>query len=288
VDLLPLAAADPNHDENALQACFQAYRQTAPLSESASRYFYKRYRRLLLSKLQSTVRMVPSQREQLNREAGALLEIWHGREKESDTLVYLAQLAPPSLRKLFPNVIGEHLDPALPMLPHLPSETDVRLWRHVCLRGQDPGAANTLHRLTLLDQAEIFRPLPAEVMLEITHTLCRMKLNTGEIIIWEGEVNDDVYILVEGELEVGVTREGQFKRFDVIRTGEVFGEMAFFTREPRNATIRASGPSECLVLKGSDLRVFAFQHPSVLMQMAGVLAKRLANFIKTKADQPQG
>jgi hypothetical protein len=41
------------------------------------------------------------------------------------------------------------------------------------------------------------------------------------------------------------------------------------------------------VLKGSDLRLLAFKHPSILMQMAGVLARRLANFIKTKADQPK-
>ena len=101
-----------------------------------------------------------------------------------------------------------------------------------------------------------------------------------------GDANDDVFILVDGELEVGTLRAGQFKRFDVIRSGEVFGEMAFFTREPRNATVRAVRPAECLVLKGSDLRLLAFDHPSILMQMAGVLARRLANFIKTKADSP--
>jgi hypothetical protein len=287
VELLPPVPRDPDPDEKALLACFKAYRETAPFSETGSRYFYKRYRALLIAKLQSTVLLAPSQREQLENEAGALLENWHGREKESDTLVYLSQLAPPALRQLFPHLISEHLDPDLPLIRFLPTETDVRLWRRICLRGEDPGAANTLHRLSLLDEADIYRPLPAEVMLEITHTLCRMKLDTSETIIWEGEVNDDVYILVDGELEVGILRDGQFKAFDAIRPGEVFGEMAFFTREPRNATVRATGPAECFVLKGSDLRLFAFKHPSVLMQMAGVLARRLANFIKTKAEPPR-
>jgi hypothetical protein len=277
--------ADP--DEAALQACFKAYRDTLALSEAGSRYFYKRYRRLLLSKLQSTAQLAPSQREQLQKEAGALLEIWRGREKESDTLVYLAQLAPPALRQLFPHIIGEHLDPNLSLLRNLPTDTDVRLWRHIAMRGTDLGAANTLRRLTLLDQGDLFRPLPAEVMLDIAHNLCRMRLDTGEIVIWEGEVNDDVFILVEGELEVCVRRNGRFTSFDTISPSEMFGEMAFFTREPRNATVRATRPSECFVLKGSDLRLLAFKHPSILMQMAGVLARRLANFIKTKADQPK-
>ncbi len=289
VELLSLVdGAETDPDEKAIQACFKAYRDTRALSDVGSRYFYKRYRSLLLTKLQTTALLAPAQREQLRSEAGALLEAWRGREKESDSLVYLAQLAPPALRRLFPHVIGEHLDPDLPLLRHLPTATDVRLWRHIRLRGPDVAAANTLQRLSLLDQADIFRPLPAEVMLEITHTLCRMKLDTGEVVIWEGEANDDVYILVDGELEVCVQRDGGFKRFDTIRPGEVFGEMAFFTREPRNATVRATRRSECLVLKGSDLRLFSFQHPSVLMQMAGVLAKRLANFIKTKADSPKG
>ncbi|MGQ0602165.1 MAG: cyclic nucleotide-binding domain-containing protein [Anaerolineales bacterium] len=286
-ELLPLVGddeADP--DEKAVQACFKAYRETISISETGSRYFYKRYRRLLLSKLQAMALLAPSQREQLKEEAGALLEMWRGREKESDALIYLAQLAPPALRRLFPQVIGEHLDPGLSLLRDLPTPTDARLWRRLVLRDEDAGAANTLHRLALLDQADIFRPLPAEVMLEITHNLCRVRLDTGEMVIWEGEVNDDVYLLVAGELEVGVMRERAFTRFDAIQPGEVFGEMAFFTREPRKAAVRAARPSECFVLKGSDLRLFAFKHPSILMQIAGVLARRLANFIKTKADGP--
>ncbi len=284
VELLPLLQVEADPDEKVLQACFKAYRDTIPLSAVASRYFYKRYRSLLLSKLQSAALLAPSQTDQLKKEAAVLLENWRGREKESDGLIYLAQLAPPALRNLFPHLIGDHLAPNLALQLHLPTETDVRMWRHVYLQEKDEGAANTLQRLSLLDQTDIYRPLTAEVMLEMVYRLCRLRLAGGETIIWEGEVNDDVFILIDGELEVCVTRDSQLKRFDTIQAGEVFGEMSFFTREPRQATVRATRPAECFVLKGSDLRLFAFKHPSILMQMAGVLAKRLANFIKTKTD----
>jgi hypothetical protein len=40
--------------------------------------------------------------------------------------------------------------------------------------------------------------------------------------------------------------------------------------------------SECFVLKDSDLPLFSFKHPSILVQMAGVLAKRLATFMKAQ------
>jgi hypothetical protein len=283
VELLPMIELSADPDEKAIQASFKAHRDVAPLSAVGSRYFYKRYRALLLSKLQSAALLAPSQTYQLKREAALLLENWQGREKESDTLVYLSQLAPPALRGLFPHLIGQNLEPNLPLQLHLPTETDKRLWKHLFLQERDEGAANTLYRLALFDQTDIYRPLPAEVMLELTHNLCRVKLAADETIIWEGEINDDVYILIEGELEVSVMRDGQLRGFGTLRPGEVFGEMAFFTHEPRNATVHATQPSECFVLKDSDLRLFAFKHPSILMQMAGVLAKRLANFIKTKA-----
>jgi CRP-like cAMP-binding protein len=57
----------------------------------------------------------------------------------------------------------------------------------------------------------------------------------------------------------------------------MFGEIAFFTEDARYATVRAVEPSQCLVLTDADLQIFAYQHPTILMQMAGVLAKRLAD-----------
>ena len=61
----------------------------------------------------------------------------------------------------------------------------------------------------------------------------------------------------------------------------MFGEIAFFTEDPRYATVRALEPSHCFVLKDSYLQLFAFDHPVMLMQMAGALAKRLADMYKT-------
>ncbi len=281
VDLLPLIQNQPEPTDLNIQACFKAHRDTRALSEVTSRYFYKRYRSLLLAKLQSTDLLVPSQAEKVKKEATWLLENWS--QRESDALVYLAQLAPPTLRNLFPHLIADHLDAKIAMQLHLPTEADVRLWKHVFLKEKDEGAANTLSRLLLLDQTEIYRPLPAEVMLELVHNLCRIQLKPGETIIWEGEVNDDVFILLSGQLDAVIMRDNQRKLVGSIKAGEVFGEMAFFTHSPRTATVCAVVPSECFVLKDADLRLFAFKHPSVLMQMAGVLATRVANLNKAQA-----
>jgi hypothetical protein len=273
VDLLPtiIVSEPPTHE--AIKACFKAYQDAQPRSPTGSQYFYKRYRALLLGLLQSVEMLVPSQTENLRKEADLLLESWDGID--SDTLNYLADLVPPDLRSLFPQRIADSIDPKLALQLHLPSETDRRLWKHIVLREPDASAANTLARLALLEQADMYLPLPAEVQLQLVHNLCRIKLAPGETIIWEGQINDDVFILIEGELAVFVTQDGHLKPVGQINPGEVFGEMSFFTHEPRKATVRATAQSECFVLKHSDLKLFAFDHPSILMQMAGALARRL-------------
>jgi len=279
LDLLPLLPTDPNPGDRAVQACFQASQDMQARSEVAARYFYKRYRALLLNKLQSVELPGPSQTERLRREARLILENWS--EEESDTLNYLSQLAPPALRPLFPHLIAEHLDPQLELATDLPAETDRRLWQYIVHQTEDEAAANTLYRLSVLDQTDIYRPVPAGLMLELAHLFCQAKYTPGETVIWEGERNDDVYFLIEGQLEVIITGNGQPERINTIEPGEMFGEIAFFTEDARYATVRAVAPSHCLVLTDADLQLLAFDHPAILMQMAAALAKRLVELYET-------
>ncbi len=280
---LPAPQADPDPGVAAIQACFKAYQEAQFLSEAAARYFYKRYRALLLAKLKSVQLPVAAHTASLQREASLILENWSGHE--SDTLNYLAELAPPALRRLFPRSIAAYLEPELDVLAALPTATDRRLWQQARGLVEDEAAQNTLYRLAILDQSDIYRPLPAGLMLELAQLFCQAHYAAGETVIWQNERNDDVYFLIDGQLEVLVTRNGQVERIDLIEPGQMFGEIAFFTEDPRYATVRAVAPSRCFVLTDADLQIFAFKHPAILMQMAGALAKRLANLYQTSRKE---
>ncbi|MFN8458091.1 MAG: cyclic nucleotide-binding domain-containing protein [Anaerolineae bacterium] len=278
-DLLPPVAVDEQPDERVVRACFQAYQDTAPHSPALSRYFYKRYRSLLLARLKSAQLPLAAQAERLKREAALILESWQAGE--TDTLDYLSQLAPPELRPLFPHLIKtQPADSA-----DLPTETDRRLWQHVVQRTADSTAANTLYRLHMLDQSDIYRSLPAELLLELAQRFCQAHYAPGEAIICQGERNDDVYFLLEGRLEVIITQQEQPLKVGEIKPGEIFGEIAFFTEDPRYATVRAVEASRCFVLTDVELQLLAYQHPIILMQMAGALAKRLADLYKTSRNE---
>jgi hypothetical protein len=263
----------PPSDQQIL-ACYRAFRAAMARSETASRYFYKRYRQLLWARLQSAKFLIPSQVAIMKREASFFLESW--TEGESDALSYLAHIAPPELRDLFPRRIEGRPDAAFDIASELPKETDRRLFQHAVFDEDDEAARNTLYRLDLLDETDVFRGLPSDSLLELCRSLCRIKLWTGQTVIWEGEFNDDVFFLTQGELEVLIFRDGIERRIGTIRPGEVFGEMAFFSRDQRNATVRATVPSEGFVIIDTDLLRLAFKHPSILMQMAGALTRRLA------------
>jgi hypothetical protein len=281
--LLPLIQPIDTPGEVAVQACHKAYQDLGSVSKVASRYFYKRYRSLLLARLKSVELLVPAQTERLRREASLILENWS--EGQSDTLDYLSEMAPPALRPLFPHLISDQLEPELDVSANLPAETDKRLWQYCKLGVEDEAAANTLRRLELLDQTDIYRPLPAELMLEFAQRFCLVKFAPGETVIWKNERNDDVYFLIEGQLDVLVSEEGQITQIGTIKPGEMFGELAFFTEDRRVATVRARIESECFVLTDVDLQLLAYRHPTILMQMAGALAKRLAETYETLQNE---
>jgi hypothetical protein len=268
--LLPAVEPLKEPPDAAVVAYYRAYRDARPHSEAGSRYFYKRYRSMLWEKLRSVGMVVASQTAILDRESTFFLESWD--EGASDALKYVAHLAKEEVRLLFPMFIAERADTIASVEEHLACETDARLYRHIVKGEVDEAAQATLYRLTLLDQTDVFRPVPAETVLELARTFCKVHVEPGETIIWEGEVNDDVFFLAQGGLEVLVSGT----RVGTIDPGEVFGEMAFFSRDTRNATVRARRPSECFVVKDVDLLSMVFKHPSVLMQMAGVLTRRLA------------
>lgn len=74
------------------------------------------------------------------------------------------------------------------------------------------------------------------------------KYKAGEVVIHEGAVNRDLYILSEGTLEVSV--KGADKRIVVseITSPEILGEISFLNGSPRTATVSAKTDVEMFIL----------------------------------------
>ena len=104
----------------------------------------------------------------------------------------------------------------------------------------------------------------------------------GAVIVREGESGDSIFLIGAGSAEailsLGVDR---IIVLSVMQVGETFGEMAFFERRPRSATVRAR--DHCLVLEisGHGLRSLADTHPEVGLQILLRVSERL----RSKSEQ---
>jgi len=111
----------------------------------------------------------------------------------------------------------------------------------------------------------------------------------GENIFTEGEAADNtmcvivkgkVNILIgEGEKEVVVARLGE---------GELFGEMAWVTKEPRSATVRADGPVKVRKITVGNFEEILAKGPDIVRKIVKALVERLKNtteqLVKARAE----
>lgn len=274
-DTIPAPPQLPNAvDDTAILACHRAYQLAGSTSQPIARYFYKRYRHLLLRRFgdPATANSRPAAQA---LDVLALLDRWDG---EGDSaLRFLAPLAAPGLAPLFPGHIDQIPFDDEQLEGSLPTETDRALWGFAASGRGDATTTTTVHRLDLLDRTAPFKAVPADAALELAARLCRVPLRTGAAIVWEGDRGRDVCILARGALEVvtgGAAGETE-RRLGTLRPFEVFGEMAFFRDAPRSASVRALVPSECYVIRAADLDVLAHRSPIILIRMAGAIAARL-------------
>jgi len=91
-----------------------------------------------------------------------------------------------------------------------------------------------------------------------------------KLLIREGETTGDLFILMEGQLEV---LKGETVIAVVTEPGAILGEMSVLLHQPHTATVRASTGS--MVYHIADATEFLREKPGVAILMAQLLAQRL-------------
>lgn len=99
----------------------------------------------------------------------------------------------------------------------------------------------------------------------------QMSIPEGTVLVREGEVGHEFFILVEGTAEV--SRAG--RRVAVLQPGDHFGELALLDHHPRNATITMSTAGQVLIMAPREFNSLLLQAPSLARRIAITLARRL-------------
>ena len=133
----------------------------------------------------------------------------------------------------------------------------------------------------------MFAGLDAAALRELDLETNWVGLTGGQTLFLKGDTPDYLYVVARGRLEVIHEREDGAA--DVVRYlghGDVVGEVAIFTGEPRNATVRAIRDSELVRLSKPALQRLLERHPRGAMEMIRLLAGRVEPLVSARRDAP--
>ncbi len=76
----------------------------------------------------------------------------------------------------------------------------------------------------------------------------------GETLIQQGDTGDCIYIIVNGSVEISKELKGEKKIVARLSSGDILGEMAVLTDEPRCASGIAVEPTRVIMVRDRTLR----------------------------------
>lgn len=105
-----------------------------------------------------------------------------------------------------------------------------------------------------LAEIGIFGGLDEPTLENFVRKLPLLRLGPGEVVFREGDQGRELYVLLQGEIEVvKQSKSLRETRVALLGPGDWFGEMSILDIMPRSATVRALAPSRLLRLSAQDL-----------------------------------
>jgi CRP/FNR family transcriptional regulator, cyclic AMP receptor protein len=100
------------------------------------------------------------------------------------------------------------------------------------------------------------------------------KLARGEVLLREGETNDSLYIVIEGELIVTRNAGGdEHVTLHRLRPGEIAGAMGFIDGNSHSATLTAAEDSHVLMLSRENLEEMLYEYPDLVYKVMRMIVR---------------
>jgi sigma-B regulation protein RsbU (phosphoserine phosphatase) len=114
-----------------------------------------------------------------------------------------------------------------------------------------------------------------EIVRRLVDGAVERRFSPGDVILEDGELGREIYLIVEGAVEI-VKGQGKAEaRLGQRGPGELVGEMAFLDHQPRSATVRALAPTLALEFSEAELREALAEQPTLLYRTVATLSARL-------------
>ena len=155
-----------------------------------------------------------------------------------------------------------------------------------------PSVARAINRIAIERQLlQIFGSglTPADVA-ELVDAATIEDKRAGEVVLAEGDLGKDVYIIRRGSMVVEKALAGRQVFLSYVPAGSYIGEMALIDDAPRSATVKAAIRSEVIRLPGEAFARLLARKPELLKKAQGDMAARrdLNQFIESRKEDFSG
>ena len=122
-----------------------------------------------------------------------------------------------------------------------------------------------------LKQVPLFADLDIDELDEVAQCATKLDYKAGKVLMSEGGSAHEMFVVVEGELEV--TRGGE--HVADLGPGSFAGEMALLTHTHRNSTVTTKTAASVLHLDGRGFSAVLRDVPSIAAKMLPIIASRV-------------
>jgi len=130
--------------------------------------------------------------------------------------------------------------------------------------------------VSLVDETEVFTCLDASARAFIAARLEPLTVAGGDVLIRQGDDADALFLIAMGRLRVSMVLDDGTDAVIAERgRGEVVGEMALISNEPRSATVTAVRDTHVLRLPVDAFLAIVREHPEALRQLTTQFVRRL-------------
>lgn len=129
--------------------------------------------------------------------------------------------------------------------------------------------------LDVLRSMRLFSRLDEPRLRVIAMTGEKLILHDGERLAEKGDAGDAAYIVLSGDVDIRVPSDPGEISVAVLGPGEIVGEMAVLTGNPRSTAIVARGQLKVLRLGRDALLDLMREFPDLSIEIIRILAERL-------------
>lgn len=131
-------------------------------------------------------------------------------------------------------------------------------------------------KLALLQRHPLFGVLGTDLLKRLSAQATIRRIKRGTEIFEKGDPGTALFAVHAGTVKIGVpSADGREAVFNLMREGEIFGEIALLDGRPRTAGAIAMTDCELMVIERRDFIAFVHQYPEVALKLIEVLCARL-------------